>query len=101
MNGFEVEKINVNDGGGLLDNVGLIDTLIVDCNALLQLLIGGRYVAFCAKVVEMVQKLSNLKNGVHNDTESLRKEVEALKQDNENLVAQLFQNEKVANDANP
>ena len=59
--------INVNDGKGLYDNLGLIDLLVVDCNELPKLLMQGQYVGFCVKIVEMVQKLSNLKRGVKND----------------------------------
>lgn len=85
------EQIPVNDGGGVYDNVGLIDTLIVDCNELPKLLISGHGVGFCAKVVEMVQKLSNLKKGVLSDTESLREQVETLTHENESITAQLMQ----------
>ena len=60
-------EINVNDGKGLYDNLGLIDLLVVDCNELPKLLMQGQYVGFCVKIVEMVQKLSNLKRGVKND----------------------------------
>lgn len=69
----------VNEGNGLYDNIGLIDTLIVDCNDLTKALISGQYVRYCSKIVEMVQKLANLKNGVKADTESLQTEVERLK----------------------
>ena len=59
--------INVNDGQGLYDNLGMIDLRVVECNELPRLLMPGQYVGFCAKVVEMVQQLSNLKRGVKND----------------------------------
>ena len=86
-----MEDIKVNDGGGLFDNLGLIDTLIVDCNELPKLLISGHGVGFCAKVVEMVQKLSNLKIGVKNDVDSLRQQIATLTSENENITAQLMQ----------
>ena len=70
---------NINNGSGLFDNLGLIDTLIVDCNDLTRSIMSGHYVQYCSKIVEMVQKLANLKNGVKADTESLQKEVESLK----------------------
>ena len=73
------EEVKVNDGKGLLDNIGLIDTLIVDCNTLVKQLISGNNVAFCAKIVEMVQKLNSLKKGVTSDTEALQKEIEDLR----------------------
>lgn len=59
-----------------LDNIGLIDSLIVDCNSLVQKIVAGEYIGFCAKTVEMVQKLANLKQGVKNDIESLKKQLE-------------------------
>lgn len=78
--------MTVNDGKGLFDNLGLIDTLIVDCNKLPQLLFNGQNVAFCAKITEMVQKLSNLKEGVKNDTESLQMQLEDKLRDIERLA---------------
>ena len=90
-----MDKINgdvkVNDSGGLFDSNGLIDTLIVDCNELLKLLIAGRYVGFCAKLVEMIQKLSNLQQGVQQDTKSKQERIDSLTAEVENLSKQLFQ----------
>ena len=79
------EEIKVNDGGGLFDSIGLVDTLIVDCNALPKTLINGQYVGFCAKIVEMVQKLSRLREGISNDIKS-RDEIIA---DKTRLIAEL------------
>ena len=70
---------NINNGSGIFDNLGLIDTLIVDCNDLTKAIMSGHYVQYCSKIVEMVQKLANLKTGVKADTESLQKEIESLK----------------------
>lgn len=72
------EEINVNNGGGLYDNVGLIDTLILDCNLLPKALMIGNYVQFCSKIMEMVQKLSKLKEGVQNDLADNEREIQAL-----------------------
>ena len=69
------EKISANDGGGLFDSIGLIDTLIVDVNALPKKLMCGEYVGFCARVVEIVQKLGQLKIGVQKDTQFLKDRV--------------------------
>ena len=55
---------------GLFDNLGLIDTLIVDCNDAIRCCVGGQYVAFCNTMVQIVQKLANLKVGVKNDLEN-------------------------------
>lgn len=73
-------NIKVNDGDGLLDFEGLIDTLVVDCNELPKAIFTGQNVRFCALVVQMVQRLSLLKQGVKNDIESLKKQVDDLTQ---------------------
>lgn len=88
-----MSELKVNDGNGLLDNIGMIDSLIVDCNELPQLLMSGRYVAFCGKIVEMVQKLSNLKKGVNNDTKFLQDEISELKKTNQEMADRLFEAE--------
>ena len=66
------------DNKGLFDSAGLIDTLIVDCNTLVKQIFSGNGVAFCAKVVEMVQKLNNLKIGIQNDNDSLLKQINGM-----------------------
>lgn len=68
-------EYTVNDGKGLFDTKGLIDTLIVDCEELVKCVISGQGISFCAKAVEMVQKLSNLKRGVKNDMDDLRRQI--------------------------
>lgn len=73
-----MEKINMNDGKGLYDNIGLIETLIVDCERVMKSLISGEYMRFSALMVGMVQKLNNLRDGVKSDTESLQKQVKEL-----------------------
>lgn len=67
-----------NKNNGLLDNVGLIETLIVDCERVMKALVSGEYMRFSALMVGMVQKLNNLHDGVKNDMESLKKQVEDL-----------------------
>lgn len=59
-----MEEVNVNDGGGMYNTAGMFDSLIVDCDGLIKLLFDGQRVAFCAKVVEMIQKIGALKEGV-------------------------------------
>ena len=81
-----MDKIPVNDGGGLYDSIGMIESLIVDCNTLTGLLIENRFVAYCSKVVEMVQKLSELKAGVKNDIESCQKQIKELLKEAESGV---------------
>ena len=67
------------DNNGLYDNIGLIDTLLEDLNALVKDLVDGQNIRFCSRVYNMGQKLVNLKEGVKNDTESLMKQVEDLR----------------------
>lgn len=73
------EDVKVNDGGGLLDNIGLIDTLIVNCNDLPKAMAAGEYVKFCGMIVEMVQKLAQLKIGIRNDMKSLQNRIDEMK----------------------
>ena len=79
------ENPPVNDGGGLYDSVGLIDTLIVDCNDLPKALFDGQNVRFCGLVVQMVQKLAQLKEGVKTDLESRNRLIRELQEENEKL----------------
>lgn len=72
------DKIPVNDGGGLYDNLGLIDTLVLDCRELFKDLVSGDYVAFEVTHIQMIQKLSNLKTGVENDTKALQARIKEL-----------------------
>ena len=74
----EKTEFTVNDGGGLYDNVGIVESLIVDCNNLPSMLYTGRNIAFCSSLVQMVQKLDLLRKGIKNDTEALQKQVEEL-----------------------
>lgn len=74
-----VRDLPLNDGGGLMDNIGLIDSLIVDCNNATKALVCGNYIQYASIMVNMVKKLSNLKAGVKNDTEGLLKQIEDLK----------------------
>ena len=76
---MEDKKIPVNDGGGLYDSVGLIDTLIVDMNNLVRRLAAGEYVGFCTMIVSIVQRLAQLKAGVQHDTNSLKEQIEEYK----------------------
>lgn len=65
--------MNVNDGKGLYDTAGMFDSLIVDCDNLLKLLFDGQRVAFCADLLQMIQKISALKKGVLEEMNELRK----------------------------
>ena len=83
------DSFNVNDGGGLWDNEGLANTLIIDCNSLLKLLIDGQYVGFCGKIVEMVQKLTQLQTGIREDLKSKDAIIAELKKMNSELSEKL------------
>ena len=72
------EKPTVNDGGGLLDSFGLIDSLIVDCNEIPKALNNGEYVRFCNIIVQMVHKLALLRNGIKQDSDSMKKQIDEL-----------------------
>ena len=80
--------MEVNDGKGLYDSSGMIDSLIVDCNSLLGFLISNQNIAFCKKIVEMVQKLSNLKTGIKTDTESMTEQIQRLLEERGNADVQ-------------
>lgn len=84
-----MDEIRVNDGKGLMDSEGLIDTLIIDCNELPKTLMEGQYVHFCAKICEMVQKLSRLKSGVKSDMESRDEMIRELRETNDTLATEL------------
>lgn len=83
------ERLNVNDGGGLFDYKGIIDSLIVNCNELPRSLFNGRSVQFCSILVEMVQKLSVLRDGVKNDLESRESIIEEKSAVIKNLLAEI------------
>ena len=80
---------NVNDGKGLYDNEGLCDLLVNDLNELVKDLTCGRGVQFCIHVTGMVQKLTNLKTGIRNDMDDMRKKIEELKAANDSLMEQI------------
>ena len=73
-----MEETKVNDGNGLWDNLGLIDTLIEDCNELPKDLMNGQNIRFCLRISQMAQKLANLKKGVKADMESLKAQIRDL-----------------------
>ena len=84
----KIGDISVNDGNGLLDNEGMCDSLILDCNNSVKMLTNGNYIAFCNIIAQMVQKLTNLKKGIVTDLSSKNEIIEELKQMNNALVAE-------------
>lgn len=83
------QKPPLNDGGGLFDAFGVIDSLIVDCNTLPNALFNGQNVRFCSLIVEMVQKLSVLREGVKNDLESREKTIAEQRKAINNLLGEI------------
>lgn len=73
------EDIRVNDGGGLYDSPGLIDSLIVDCEKGMKALVAGSPLDYAAVTIGMVQKLGRLKEGVKKDTEALQEQIRELR----------------------
>ena len=84
----KVGDFTVNDGKGLFDNLGIIDTLIEDCNELPKDLMNGQNVRFCKRIVHMVQKLANLKTGIEADMNDLKEQIKDLNKQNEELANQ-------------
>ena len=74
------DSVKVNDGKGLMDNIGMIDSLILNCNDSVKTLVEGNYIAFCNKMCEMVRKLALLKEGVQNDIKTRDEEIARLTQ---------------------
>ena len=85
----KIGDISANDGGGLYDNEGLCDSLILDCNNSVKALASGNYVQFCNVIVQMVQKISNLKSGIRADTDALKANIAELKRMNDSLAEQI------------
>ena len=73
------ENVKVNDGGGLYDSIGLIDSLILDCNNGMKALISGSPLEYAATAVQMVQKLGTLRDGIKNEKESLEQQIKELR----------------------
>ena len=62
-----------------MNSCELIDSLLVDLNNLIKQQMTGQYVAGCATVHQMAQKLTLLRNGVEDDMKSMTRKVEDLK----------------------
>lgn len=86
---MEAEGIQVNKGG-LYDNKGLIDSLIVDCNTLPKLLINNHFIAFGSLLSQMVQKLGSLKEGIENDMKAKDEAIADLRRLNDDLAEKVY-----------
>lgn len=81
----KIGDITVNDGGGLFDSEGLCNTLVNDINNLVKQAVSGNYLLFCDTVVQMTQKVVELKKGIKADLDSKNRVIEQLKEINTNL----------------
>jgi hypothetical protein len=86
----KIGDLTVNDGHGLLDNEGLCDSIVEDLNNLLKNIAAGQYIRVSSLVLEMVQKLMNLKKGIRNDRKSLEDQLEDLRRLNNELAEKAF-----------
>ena len=77
---------------GLFDSGGLIDTIISDCNASIGELASGQRIVWCATMVEIVQKLGELKKGVDEERDQMQKQIDELRRLNDELASQLYTN---------
>lgn len=82
--------LTVNDGKGLYDNDGLIDSLVKDLNDLLKNMAAGQYIRVSSLTVEMVQKLQSLKSGMKKERESMDDQVQVLQQRLNDMAEQAF-----------
>lgn len=82
----KIGDLTVNDGNGLYDNSGLCDSLKVDLNNLLKSIASGQFIQMSGIVVQMSQKLENLKKGIAADLASKDEIIEDLKRMNNALV---------------
>lgn len=93
------ENIKVNDGKGLYDNEGLCDLLKQDLNNMIKLAMSGQFVAACGLITGMSVKLTNLKQGIKNDSDSKKEQIEELKRANDELLKQLNEKDGAENGA--
>ena len=88
----EQDGLTLDDGKGLYTSDGLIDSMIVDCNRLVQHMAAGQYVQFCNGIVQMVQKLGALREGIrkeHEDRDKAIQELQALCDDMQERITGL------------
>ena len=81
--------IKVNDGKGIFDNIGLCDSLKIDLNNLLKNIVSGQLIQASGFVVQMVQKIENLKTGISADLAGKDKIIEELKRINDSLSKEI------------
>lgn len=70
----KTEETGINDGGGIYDSAGFIDTIIMDCNNSVKQLTGGNYIGFCNGMAEIVKKLAVLKKGIEEEGKGVERD---------------------------
>ena len=65
---------------GLYSNEELIESLILDCNNAVNAVIGNNGIQWCKIMLDMVVKLTNLKNGIVNDMKNREETITMLTQ---------------------
>ena len=81
-----IDGVIVNDGNGLLDNDGLMQTIIVDCNDAVKGALSGNYISFCDKMVQVVQKVSLLRKNWKQEKDNKEKQIADLMARNHELL---------------
>ena len=81
-----IDGVTVNDGKGLLDNDGLMQTIIVDCNDAVKGALSGNYISFCDKMVQVVQKVSLLRKNWEQEINAKEKQIADLMDRNHELL---------------
>lgn len=81
-----IDGVTVNDGKGLLDNDGLMQTIIVDCNDAVKGALSGNYISFCDKMVQVVQKVSLLRKNWEQEMNAKEKQIADLMARNHELL---------------
>lgn len=81
-----IDGVTVNDGNGLLDNDGLMQTIIVDCNDAVKGALSGNYISFCDKMVQVVQKVSLLRKNWEQEMNAKEKQIVDLMARNHELL---------------
>ena len=90
----EKDHVEVNDGRGLFDAEGLIDSLIVDTNEMVKSIVGGNYIGWCKYNVQMVQKLAALKKGVTEEQTEQEKQIEELRKEIDEMARRIMEYQK-------
>lgn len=79
---------------GLYTNAELAESMITDLNNLLRNLSGGQYIRVCSIVMEMVQKITNLKKGIEADINNREEQIKDLQAKYNELAEQAFSENK-------